>query len=153
MLNELTAQLDVFCSFVAFVSNSASQLTRPELLPSEEGVIELRDMRHPLLERFLDGYVVPNDVRLCKDASRFHVITGPNMGGKSTFIRTTALLVFMAQIGVHLPCAEARISLVDAILVRIGADDNINRGISTFMAEMLDTCSILRNSTENSLVF
>ena len=152
LLNSLVAQLDVFCSYATFILNSSSQLVRPELLPSEEGLIDLKDMKHPLLEKFLDGYVVPNDVKLNKDDSTFHVITGPNMGGKSTFIRTTALMVFLAQIGCHVPCTHATISIVDAILVRIGADDNINKGISTFMGEMLDTCSILKNSTNNSLV-
>lgn len=152
-LNEVSANLDAICSLAFFTANSPSQLCRPEILPPENGLIKFEDMKHPLLERLLDGCVIPNSLTLSKnDGSYFHVITGPNMGGKSTFIRTAALMVYLSQIGCFVPCTAAKVSLVDAILVRIGADDNINKGISTFMAEMIDTSSIIRNATSNSLV-
>lgn len=112
--------------------------------------IVLRDARHPIYEKFFDNFV-PNDLYM--DENKFFIIlTGPNMGGKSTFLKTVALNVLLAQVGSFIPCREASIGIVDGIFTRIGANDDIIRNRSTFMLEMLETAYILDNCTENSLV-
>lgn len=113
----------------------------------------IRDGRHPVLDQNLTGErFVPNDVTLEPNESRLLLITGPNMAGKSTYLRQVALLTLMAQIGSYLPVASAEIGLVDRIFTRIGANDDIARGQSTFMVEMNETALILNNATERSLV-
>lgn len=126
--------------------------TRPVL--NESRNLFIRDGRHPVLDQNLTGgeRFVPNDVTLEPEESRLILITGPNMAGKSTYLRQTALLTLMAQIGSFLPAASAEIGLVDRIFTRIGASDDIARGQSTFMVEMNETALILNNATERSLV-
>ncbi len=123
---------------------------RPEI--TEENLIDIRQGRHPVVERTIDAPFVPNDTRLDSDSSRLVLITGPNMAGKSTVLRQTALIVLMAHMGSFVPAAQARIGLTDQIFTRVGATDYLARGQSTFMVEMSETANILRNSTERSLV-
>ncbi len=124
---------------------------RPVL--SEGLRIAIADGRHPVLDQSLgDEKFVPNDVELDGDENRLHLITGPNMAGKSTYIRQVALLVLMAQMGGYLPARSAEIGLVDRIFTRVGASDDLSRGQSTFMVEMNETANILNNATERSLV-
>jgi DNA mismatch repair protein MutS len=119
---------------------------------SDEGALVIRDGRHPVLEQNLsEERFVPNDVQL--DATvQIALITGPNMAGKSTFIRQVALLALMAHTGSFVPAANARIDLLDRIFTRIGASDDLARGQSTFMVEMSETANILNNATARSLV-
>ena len=115
--------------------------------------IAIADGRHPVLDQSLaDEKFVPNDVELDGEEHRLHLITGPNMAGKSTYIRQVALLVLMAQIGSFVPAASAEIGLVDRIFTRVGASDDLSRGQSTFMVEMNETANILNNATDRSLV-
>ncbi len=124
---------------------------RPEV--DDSGVLELTEARHPVVERNLAGEAfVPNDVRLDRDGAQVVVITGPNMSGKSTVLRQTALAVLLAQAGSFVPARYARIGLVDRIFCRVGASDNLARGQSTFMVEMVETAAILNGATARSLV-
>ena len=108
--------------------------------------------RHPVIDRMIPGNFVPNDCKLDGDLNRLMLITGPNMAGKSTYIRQTALLVIMAQVGSFIPAESAEIGLVDRIFTRVGAADDLARGQSTFMVEMLETANILNHATPKSLV-
>ncbi|MGH8177751.1 MAG: DNA mismatch repair protein MutS [Steroidobacter sp.] len=121
----------------------------PEL--SDEPVIEITEGRHPVVERFIEQPFVPNDLML-NDHRRMLVITGPNMGGKSTFMRQTALIVILARIGSYVPAKSARIGPVDRVFTRIGASDDLAGGRSTFMLEMTEAANILNNATDQSLV-
>ncbi|MBI2887349.1 MAG: DNA mismatch repair protein MutS [Chloroflexi bacterium] len=115
--------------------------------------IRIVDGRHPVVERFLeDGAFVPNDALLQNEDCQIAIITGPNMAGKSTYLRQVALIVLMAQIGSYVPAAAATIGLVDRIFTRVGAQDDLARGESTFMVEMAETANILRHATRRSLV-
>jgi DNA mismatch repair protein MutS len=118
-----------------------------------DGVIEIKDGRHPVVETLLDNAVfVPNDTMLDKDKNRCAIITGPNMAGKSTYMRQAALITLLAQIGSFVPARTAKISVVDAIFTRVGASDDLATGQSTFMVEMNEVSTILKNATENSLI-
>ncbi len=123
--------------------------TRPEIV--ERPLLDIREGRHPVLDAD-DGRFVPNDVSLDGDEKKFAIITGPNMAGKSTYLRQAALLVLLAQTGSFIPAASARIGLADRIFTRVGASDDLARGQSTFMVEMNETASILNNATASSLV-
>ncbi|MCB9515137.1 MAG: DNA mismatch repair protein MutS [Candidatus Krumholzibacteriia bacterium] len=123
---------------------------RPQLL--DEPLLEITEGRHPVVEALLEGDFIPNDLTLHPEREQIHVITGPNMGGKSTYLRQTALIVILAQLGSFVPAAAARVGLVDSIFTRVGASDNLARGQSTFLIEMEETASILRNLGERSLV-
>lgn len=143
------AALDVLCSFakVAVENNYVC----PEI--TEDGVIEIRDGRHPVVEKMLDGNpFVPNDTFLDEDSRQVALITGPNMAGKSTYMRQVALIVILAQIGSFVPASSARISICDAVFTRVGASDDLASGQSTFMVEMSEVASILKNATKNSLI-
>ena len=118
---------------------------------TDDPVIEITAGRHPVVERFIDQPFVPNDLRLDADR-RMLVITGPNMGGKSTFMRQTALIVILARIGSYVPASAARIGPVDRVFTRIGASDDLAGGRSTFMLEMTEAANILNNATAHSLV-
>ncbi|MCL2694186.1 MAG: DNA mismatch repair protein MutS [Oscillospiraceae bacterium] len=125
--------------------------TRPEI--SAESVIEIKDGRHPVIEKVLKGAVfTPNDVYLDADKNRLIIITGPNMAGKSTFMRQVALITIMAQIGSFVPAKSARIGVVDKVFTRVGASDDLTAGQSTFMVEMTEVADILKNATKKSLV-
>jgi DNA mismatch repair protein MutS len=118
-----------------------------------DGVIEINEGRHPVVETLLDNSVfVPNDTMLDKDSNRCAIITGPNMAGKSTYMRQIALITLLAQIGSFVPARSAKISVVDAIFTRVGASDDLATGQSTFMVEMNEVSTILKNATENSLI-
>jgi DNA mismatch repair protein MutS len=124
--------------------------TCPEV--TEDGALDIRDGRHPVVERFLeDERFVPNDIRL-EEGEIIRIITGPNMSGKSTYLRQAGLLCLMAQIGSFVPASSARIGLVDRIFTRIGARDEIHAGQSTFMVEMVETANILHHATPRSLL-
>lgn len=123
---------------------------RPEIF--EDDRLLITGGRHPVIDRMIPGNFVPNDCKLDGDLNRLMLITGPNMAGKSTYIRQTALLVIMAQIGSFIPAESAQIGLVDRIFTRVGAADDLSRGQSTFMVEMLETANILNHATAKSLV-
>ena len=118
---------------------------------TEEPRLLLEAARHPVVERFIDGPFVPNDLSL-HDQRRMLIITGPNMGGKSTYMRQVALIVLLAHIGTFVPARAARIGPIDRIFTRIGAADDLAGGRSTFMVEMTETANILHNATAASLV-
>lgn len=152
-LNMSTAELDVIISLaMAAVSAPGGQYVRPNLLPRSSGRIVFKDLRHPCLEFQNDVPVIPNDVYLERDKQTFLIITGPNMGGKSTYIRAIGAITAMAQIGSFVPCSFAELIPVDAIMARVGAADCQIRGVSTFLAEMLETSSVLQSATSDSLV-
>ncbi|MBH0207407.1 MAG: DNA mismatch repair protein MutS, partial [Nitrospira sp.] len=120
---------------------------------SDGGALTVREGRHPVVERLChDTVFVPNDTQLDLGTDRLHIITGPNMAGKSTYLRQVALIVLMAQIGSFVPATEAHIGIADRIFTRVGASDNLAAGQSTFMVEMVETSSILRNATQRSLL-
>ncbi len=142
------AQLDVLASFAE--TARLHNYCRPQI--RDEGVLQIRDGRHPVLEQNLsDERFVPNDTQLNHE-TQIALITGPNMAGKSTYIRQVALIVLLAHTGSFVPAAEARIDLVDRIFTRIGASDDLARGQSTFMVEMCETANILNNATPRSLI-
>ena len=114
--------------------------------------VEIIDGRHPVLERLSAGQFIPNNTSVDSESDRVLIITGPNMAGKSTFMRQTALIVLMAQLGSFVPAAEARIGLIDRIFTRIGASDFLSKGQSTFMVEMIEAANILNNATGRSLI-
>lgn len=120
---------------------------------SQDGRIEIKSGRHPVVERSLqDNRFVPNDITMDNNRLRFAIITGPNMGGKSTYLRQTAILIIMAQMGSFIPADDARIGIVDRIFTRVGASDDLTAGHSTFMMEMLELAKIINNATPDSLV-
>ena len=141
------ATLDVL---VAFTERAETlRLAKPRL--DDEPGLDIRDGRHPVVEQVQDEAFVPNDCRL-EPARRMLVITGPNMGGKSTYMRQAALIVILAHAGSFVPADSARIGPIDRIFSRIGAGDDLTRGRSTFMVEMVETANILHNASEHSLV-
>ncbi len=143
------AQLDVLAGF-AEVARLRGYVC-PEV--RDDGMLQIDDGRHPVLEQALVGEpFVPNDTQLESDDRQIAVITGPNMAGKSTYIRQVALLALLAHTGSFVPAKRARVDLVDRIFTRIGASDDLSRGQSTFMVEMTETANILNNATERSLV-
>ena len=143
------AEVDALCSFAAVAVKN--NYCRPDV--DESGVIEIHDGRHPVVERMLkDSLFVPNDTFMGEEEDRVAIITGPNMAGKSTYMRQVALIVLMAQIGSFVPARSARIGLVDRIFTRIGASDDLSSGQSTFMVEMNEVSEILRCATARSLL-
>ena len=148
-LAELLARLDCVLALAELAAER--RYVRPEVTEGRELVIE--GGRHPVLDATMPaGRFVPNDTRLDETDGRFLLITGPNMAGKSTYIRQVALITLLAQIGSFVPATHASIGLVDRIFTRVGASDELGRGQSTFMVEMTETANILNNATERSLV-
>lgn len=116
--------------------------------------LKLVNSRHPCLEMLASGdqSIISNDCEMIKETSRLHIISGPNMGGKSTYIRQVATNVVLAHIGCFVPCDVAEIPIIDAVITRVGANDMQLRGISTFMSEMIEASCMLKVATENSLI-
>ena len=145
----VVATLDVLAS-LAIVAEDMNYV-KPEV--DEKGIIEIKDGRHPVIEKICSaGEFVPNDTYLDKFNNRLAIITGPNMAGKSTYMRQVALITLMAQIGSYVPASYARIGVVDKIFTRVGASDDLSMGQSTFMVEMMEVATILKEATSNSLV-
>ena len=142
------ARLDVLCSFAAAAVDN--NYTRPII--DNSGTVSIDAGRHPVVEQLIKTPFVTNDTYLDNKENRCAIITGPNMAGKSTYMRQTALIVLMAQIGSFVPAQNARIGIVDAIFTRVGASDDLASGQSTFMVEMSEVADILKNATKNSLL-
>jgi len=143
------ATLDVLLSLADVASTKG--YSRPMM--DDSGEIHIRDGRHPVVEDLMPrNDFVPNDAHLDHYRSTMHIVTGPNMAGKSTYLRQVALIALMAQIGSFVPAAEARMGVVDRIFTRVGASDNLARGESTFMVEMIETANILNTATSRSLL-
>ncbi len=143
------AYIDVLCSLSYVAEHNG--FVRPKI--NKKGIIDIKKGRHPVVERMLkDGGFIANDVYLDSDKDRISIITGPNMAGKSTYMRLTALIVLMAHMGSFVPCESADICIIDRIFTRVGASDDLASGQSTFMVEMTEVANILRNATKDSLL-
>ena len=145
----VVASLDVLASFAAV----AEEMNYCMPIMDESGIIEIKDGRHPVIEKMLPyGTFIANDTYLDEEKNRLGMITGPNMAGKSTYMRQVALITLMAQCGSFVPASYARIGVVDKIFTRVGASDDLSMGQSTFMVEMMEVATILKEATRNSLV-
>ena len=143
------AKLDVMISFAYCAYKN--RYVKPEM--AADGTVVIKEGRHPVVEQVLkDSYFIPNDTYLDRDKESFSIITGPNMAGKSTYMRQVALIVLMAQIGSFVPCEYAKLPIVDKIFTRVGASDDLASGQSTFMVEMNEVANILKNATSESLI-
>jgi DNA mismatch repair protein MutS len=148
-ISEAIAELDTLLSLALVAKNY--RYVKPEI--NNSSIIDIKNGRHPTIEAFLStGEFIPNDSFLDNQNNQLLLITGPNMAGKSTYIRQVALIVIMAQIGSYIPAESATIGIVDKVFSRIGASDDISRGQSTFMVEMTETANILNNATNRSLI-
>ena len=145
----IVSTLDVIASFATV----ATDLNYCMPIVDNSGEINIKDGRHPVIEKMLpSGGFIENDTYLNKDEDRLSIITGPNMAGKSTYMRQVALITLMAQIGSFVPASYAKIGVVDKIFTRVGASDDLSMGQSTFMVEMMEVANILKEATNNSLV-
>jgi DNA mismatch repair protein MutS len=147
-LSALLSELDVLASFAR--SAAEHGYVRPDVDGSTR--LDIEDGRHPVVEDLLEGRFIANDTQLDPAERQIIIITGPNMAGKSTYLRQVALIVIMAQAGSFVPARRARVGVVDKVFTRIGASDDLSRGVSTFLAEMTETANILNNTTDRSLV-
>ncbi len=150
------AEIDVLSAFAHLAALRNYNRPTVETRPEEGGILEAVAARHPIVECRLEdsgeGRFVPNDLHLSTRGAAVLVITGPNMGGKSTYLRQAAMLIIMAQMGSFVPADSMRFSIVDRVFTRIGASDNVARGRSTFMVEMMETATILNTATDRSLI-
>ena len=153
-VEDLLAAADAIAEIDVYGALARCAAERGYVRPSfgDESTIEIEDGRHPVMEAILRTNFVPNDLRLRDDAHRFILLTGPNMGGKSTYLRQAGLLVIMAQLGSFVPARSMRLGVVDRIFTRIGAGDDLASGQSTFYMEMAEAANILRRSTRRSLL-
>ncbi len=148
-ISEIVSEIDVLQGLAK--SAIENKFVRPDL--NEDRKISIKDGRHPIVEfKNRDDSFIPNDTVLDMDKNLIHIITGPNMAGKSTYMRQIALIVIMAQIGSFVPAKSCNIGIVDRIFTRIGASDNLSKGESTFMVEMKEVANILKNATDKSLI-
>lgn len=146
---EAISSLDVLTSF----AQVAEEMNYCKPTINKDGILNIKEGRHPVIEKMLSsGEFVSNDTYLDTDQNRLAIITGPNMAGKSTYMRQVALITLMAQVGSFVPATEATIGVVDKIFTRVGASDDLSMGQSTFMVEMMEVASILKEATKNSLV-
>ncbi len=149
MQADIISEIDAIASF-ADVSR-LSNFVKPSI--NTEGIIDIKDGRHPVVEKLMNTELfIPNDTYLDLEDNRFSIITGPNMAGKSTYMRQVAIISLMAQIGCFVPASEANIAVVDRIFTRVGASDDLSAGRSTFMVEMTEVANIVRNASKNSLI-
>ena len=145
----IVSTLDVLTTF----AQVSEDMNYCKPIVNDDGIIDIKEGRHPVIEKMVGpGNFVPNDTYLDKDGNRLAIITGPNMAGKSTYMRQVALITLMAQIGCFVPATQAKIGVVDKIFTRIGASDDLSMGQSTFMVEMMEVATILKEATQNSLV-
>ncbi len=145
----IVSKIDVLCSFATV----ASDMNYCMPIVDNSDVIEIKEGRHPVIEKILpSGSFVQNDAYLDEESNRLNIITGPNMAGKSTYMRQVALITLMAQVGSFVPASSAHIGVVDKIFTRVGASDDLSMGESTFMVEMMEVATILKNATNKSLV-
>ncbi len=148
-ISSCIALLDMLVSFADIAKTN--KYVRPEIV-SSEFPLEIKDGRHPVVEVISKERFIPNDVLLDEANNRTAIITGPNMAGKSTYMRQTAIIVIMAHIGCFVPAKSAKIPLIDRVFTRVGASDNLISDQSTFMVEMLEVATIIQNATKNSLL-
>ena len=148
--SQIINDLDVYLSFASIAKEN--NYVKPTLTNNQ--IIEIKDSRHAVIEQIIssDKKFISNDLFLSSDESQIHIITGPNMAGKSTFLRQIGLIVIMAQIGCYVPASIAKIGIVDKLFTRVGASDNLLEGESTFMVEMIEAANILNNTTKKSLI-
>ncbi len=148
-LSKTIAKIDILLNFAD--KSIKNNYVRPHI--NEQGILDIKDGRHPIVEKNLqEENFIANDTYLDNKENLIHIITGPNMSGKSTYMRQVALISIMAQIGSFVPASQANISLVDKIFTRIGASDNLAQGDSTFMVEMKEVANIIKNASHNSLI-
>ncbi|MCD8294188.1 MAG: DNA mismatch repair protein MutS [Clostridia bacterium] len=148
-ISKAIAMLDVIVSFADL--SRANKYTKPAMVPSEQPLV-IKDGRHPVVEVISKEKFIPNDTLLDEGENRTMIITGPNMAGKSTYMRQTALICIMAHLGCFVPAKSAQIPIIDRVFTRVGASDNLISDQSTFMVEMIEVASILRSATRNSLL-
>lgn len=147
--SNVVSTIDVLTSFATV----AEDFNYCMPIVNDEGIIDIKEGRHPVIEKMLGcGSFIDNDTYLDKDDNRLSIITGPNMAGKSTYMRQVALITLMAQVGSFVPASYAKIGVVDKIFTRVGASDDLSMGQSTFMVEMMEVAAILKEATSNSLV-
>ena len=151
-LISLLSSLDIFSSFAYLILNSKFPYTKP-IITEPRNKLEIKDSRHILLEYInIDHLVISNDISLTADSDNIHLLTGINMGGKSTFLRQIGICVILAHIGCYIPATYAKIPIIDQIFTRVGAGDLMLKGISTYMNEMIEVCSLIKSASDKSLL-
>lgn len=149
---KIVAEVDCLLSLARSSLNLGQPSCRPQFVDSPTGFVEFKELRHPCVMPSVSTDFIPNDVQLGEEEASTMLLTGPNMAGKSTFLRMTCIAVIMAQLGCYVPCSSARLTPIDRIMSRLGANDNIFASQSTFMVELNETSKIMREATDRSLV-